>query len=130
MWVFKETTTPHLYILQCLRIYLNFEILKKQSFQFTIGCKDGKVDQKDALVYQNHNCFGQRPKSSSKVFSKLDFFFHNELYCCVKDSNVEYQAKFFKLIIESDAQKQMLESSFGCRFHDLKYFDVVNFHIL
>ena len=60
----------------------------------------------------------------------FNFFFHNDLYCCLKDSNVEYQAKIFKLINEGDAQKQMIESSFGCRFRDLNYFDVVNFHIL
>ena len=30
----------------------------------TCGCKHGKVDQKSALLYLNHNFFGQRPKSS------------------------------------------------------------------
>ena len=34
------------------------------------------------------------------------------------------------LIIKSDAQKQMVESGFGCRFHDVKYFEVeIFFHI-
>jgi hypothetical protein len=28
-----------------------------------------------------------------------------------------------KLIIKSDAQKQMVESGFGLRFHDLNYFE-------
>ena len=39
--------------------------------------------------------FGQRPKSSAKVSFKLDFYFlflHDDLYCCVKYSNVEYQS--------------------------------------
>ena len=34
-----------------------------------------------------------------------------------------------KLIIKSDAQKQMIEFGFKCRFHDLKYFKVGIFHI-
>ena len=34
-----------------------------------------------------------------------------------------------KLIIKSDAQKQMVEFGFGRRFHDLKYFEVgIFFH--
>ena len=56
-------------------------------------------------------------------------FFHDDLYCCVKYSNVEYQVEIFKLIIKSDAQKQMVEFSFGRRFHDLNYFEVGIFFI-
>jgi hypothetical protein len=40
----------------------------------TNGCKHSKVDLKYAPVYLNHNCFGQTPKSGSKVFFKLMFF--------------------------------------------------------
>ena len=35
-----------------------------------------------------------------------------------------------KMLIESDAQKVMAKSSYGCKFHDLKYFEVgLFFHI-
>ena len=33
------------------------------------------------------------------------------------------------LSIKSDAQKQMVESDFGCRFHDPNYFEVINFFL-
>ena len=72
MCFFKETNTPHSYILQCSRIYSNFERLKEQSFfHLQLGASIGKGDQKSVRVYQNHNCFGQRPKGSSKVLFKL-----------------------------------------------------------
>ena len=29
-----------------------------------------------------------------------------------------------KLIIKSNAQKEMAKSDFGCRFHDLNYFEL------
>ena len=29
-----------------------------------------------------------------------------------------------KLVIESDAQKKMAKSRSGCKFHDLKYFNI------
>jgi hypothetical protein len=35
-----------------------------------------------------------------------------------------------KLIIKNDAQKQMAKSSFGRKFHDLKYFEVGFFTFL
>ena len=53
-----------------------------------LGCKHGKVDQNSALEYQNYNC-------GSKVLFKWDFF-HDELYCCVKYSIVEYDVEIFK----------------------------------
>ena len=38
------------------------------------GCKHDRVDQKNALVYQDHNFLDQRPKSNSKALFKLDLF--------------------------------------------------------
>ena len=57
--------------------------------------------------------------------------FHDDLCCCVEYSNVETQVEIFNiLIVKRDAQKQMVESHFGCRFHDLNYFEVgIFFHI-
>ena len=56
---------------------------------------------------------------------ELHFFCHDDLYCCVKHSNVEYQVEIFKThIIKSDAQKQMIDFGSECRFHDLRYFEV------
>ena len=41
------------------------------------------------------------------------YFFQDDLYCCVKYSNVEYQVEIFKiLIIKSGAQKQRVEYEF------------------
>ena len=39
-----------------------------------VGSKHGEVYEKSAPVYQKHRCFGQTPKSSSKVLFKLDLF--------------------------------------------------------
>ena len=56
---------------------------------------------------------------------KLELFFHDELYWCVRDPNVEYQVEILDfLFIKSDAQKQMFEFDFGHRFHDLENFEV------
>jgi hypothetical protein len=38
------------------------------------GCKHGKVDQKSALLYDNHDFLGQTPISSSKMLFKIDYF--------------------------------------------------------
>ena len=35
-----------------------------------------------------------------------------------------------KLVGKSDAQKQMVEFGFGCKFHDLKYFEVGNYFFI
>ena len=50
------------------------------------------------------------------------YFFHNDLCCCVKYSNVEYRVEISVLIITSDAQKQMVKSNFRHGFDDLNYF--------
>ena len=39
--------------------------------------------------------------------------------------NIKFRSS--KLSIKIDAQKQMVESDFGQRFHDLNYFEVVIF---
>jgi hypothetical protein len=45
-----------------------------------MGYKHDKVDQKSARYTKNHNFFGQRTKSSSKVLLKLDFeLFYDDL---------------------------------------------------
>ena len=54
---------------------------------------------------------------------KLEIF-HDDLYCCVKYSNVEYQVEIFKPYHESDAQNHMVEYGFELKFHDLKYYEV------
>jgi hypothetical protein len=38
------------------------------------GCKHGKVDQKSAPLYDNHDFLGQTPISSSKMLFKIDYF--------------------------------------------------------
>ena len=45
--------------------------------------------------------------------------FHDDLCCCVEYSNVENQVEILMVIIQSDAQKQMVESSFGRRLMTL-----------
>lgn len=37
--------------------------------------------------------------------------------------------RFSKVISRSDAQMQMVESGFGCGFHDFEYFEVGNLFI-
>ena len=44
-----------------------------------VGCKHGEVDQKSALVSEYIRFFGQIPKSSRKMFLKLNNF-HSNLY--------------------------------------------------
>ena len=39
--------------------------------------------------------FGQRHKSSSKALFQLEFFCYDDLYCCVKYSNVAYRVEIF-----------------------------------
>jgi hypothetical protein len=41
---------------------------------FIQGCKHGKVDQKSAPPYDNHDFLGQTPISSSKMLFKIDLF--------------------------------------------------------
>ena len=56
--------------------------------------------------------------------------FHDGFCCCIEYSNVEIKLRSSILIIKNDAQKQMVESSFGHRFHDLSYFKlIIFFHI-
>ena len=45
---------------------------------------------------------------------ELDFV-HNDLYCCVKYLNVEYQVEIFKTIIKRYAHNQWVEYGFGRR---------------
>ena len=53
-----------------------------------------KVYQKSVLVFLNHSFFGQTLKVVAKCC--LIEFFHGDLCCCVKRSNVEYQDEIFK----------------------------------
>ena len=76
-----------------------------------------------------HKVLGQMPKSSSKVLFKLGFFFHGNLYCCARYSNINNKTRYSKLIIKSDAQKVMARYGFGSRFYDIKYF-VVEFKFI
>ena len=46
-------------------------------------------------IVLGHTKTYKRPKSSSQVLFELDIF-HDDLYCCVKYSNVEYQVEIFK----------------------------------
>ena len=58
------------YVVEPLRI----KKFRVKLWDSNVGCKYGKVNQKSVPVYYNHNCFSQRPKSSSNVLFKLDFF--------------------------------------------------------
>jgi hypothetical protein len=63
---------------------------------------------------------------SLKVVAKccLDWiYFHDDLYCCVKYSKVEYQVEIFITSLKAMAYKPMVER----KFHDLKYFEVGSF---
>ena len=58
------------------------------SDQITQGCKHGKVDQNNALVYLNHNFL----VNGLKVVAKhcLNWIsFHDDFCCCVEYSHVE-----------------------------------------
>ena len=58
------------------------------------------------------------------------FFKLHEVHCgYVKYSKLEIDLKSSILIIKSDAQRQMVESGFGRRCHDLSYFGIVFFSI-
>ena len=73
-----------------------------------LGCKHGKVDQKNALVYYNHNLFGQRRKSSSKTLFKLDFFSWGPLLLYWKQMR-KMKLRSLILIIKSDSQKRVIQ---------------------
>ena len=88
------------------------------------------IQKKNALLYLNHVfLFGQPTRGSSKVDSKLNRFFHDALYCCVRYSNIKYQDESLKFMIKCIASKTMAKYGFGRRFHDLKYFKVGFCHI-
>jgi hypothetical protein len=68
--------------------------------------------------------FCQRPKSSSKVLFELECFCHDDMYCCIKYSNVDYQVEIFKTYQQNDAQKHMVKYEFEHQFDDLICFEV------
>ena len=74
---------------------------------------------KVVLRYTNNIMFfGQRPKSSSKGFFMMTSM-------VVLNNQVQNsKLRSSKLIIKSDAQKQIVESSFGRKIHVPKYFKV------
>ena len=57
------------------------------------------------------------PKISSKCC--LDWIFFTVTYICVLSTQMQNTTMRSKLIIKSDAQKQMAKSSFGSKSHDL-----------
>jgi hypothetical protein len=59
------------------------------------GCKHSKVNQESAPVYGSHDFLGQTPISGSKMLFKI-LFFHDDLYCWVRNSNIKYYFEIFK----------------------------------
>ena len=86
--------------------------------------KHRQVYGKSAPVDWNHNFLVKRLNEVAECCLKWGFFFHSALFCYVRDSNVDVKMRSSKLIIKSIAQEAMTDSSFGHRFHDLKYFEV------
>ena len=83
----------------------------------------GKVDQKSALVCEKHIFLVKGLKVVAKCYLNWIFFMMTFI---VTLNTQMHNIKLRSLIlsIKSDAQKQMVESNFGCRFHNLIYFEV------
>ena len=83
------------------------------------------MDQNSAPVYLKPSFFFcQRSKSSSKVCLGWIFFFMMTSIVELNNRMYNIRLRSSKLIIKSDAQKQMVESSFVRRFHDLQCLEV------
>ena len=81
----------HFQLCSIAHVATKVQVILWQYIVLTWGCKYGKVDQKSSPSF-----FGQRPKSSSEVLFKFDFFY-DDLYCCFKYSYIEYQVEVFKI---------------------------------
>ena len=57
------------------------------------------------------------------MFFELDFS-HNDLYCCVEYSELEYHVEIFKSYEQKRCSKAPVEHGIGRKLHDLKYFEV------
>ena len=72
--------------------------------------------------------WGQRPKSSSKALFKLALMMTFVVVLNTQMKEIKLRSSI--LISKSDAQKQVVEFEFGCRFHYLNYFEFgIFFHI-
>lgn len=80
------------------------------------GCEYGKVDQKNAHVYKIHRFMVKCLKVLVTKCCKTWDFFHDDLYNCVRYSNVEYQDELFKTYQLRYCSKVMSDCGFGCRF--------------
>ena len=84
------------------------------------------MDQKNALVSQNHSFFGQMPKSSSKMMFSL----HGDLYCYVKYSNVTYQDEIFiNLLLNVMLKSKWLDMVLDVNFMTLTIWNLIFFFI-
>ena len=78
------------------------------------------------LQYSKTNIlFGQRPK----VVAKCSLNCMRSIVVMLNIQNWKIDLRSSILIIKSDAQRQMVESGFGRRCHDLSYFGIVFFSI-
>ena len=87
------------------------------------GASMVKCTKKVLRYTKTTQCFGHMPKRSSKLLFELDFF-HGNLYCCVKSSNIECQNEIFKTYHGKWYSKEMAKFGTGRKLCDLKHIKV------